>query len=161
MTMLNQFVDCWTQEDFAFTVVDLMRPYIEDLDSIEYEFHLVDAKDQVEGEISGLRQRSLEAIASVFERTSRGGQGEWSSRVATPILFPFLLDQLEIRLTLLRIYCQRMRFQNINATNLDLGGLVAKIGLLTSMIQECPDGSIEEEGPTTQSNTLEKCLTVA
>lgn len=158
MTNLKElFVSC-THEDRVFALADLMRPYIEDLDSIEYGFLNVDAKEQVADDISELRYRSLKATADLFARFSRSvPHNLWEEQVIS-ILFPYLQDQLEVRLRLLGIYWERMKAHNFKTPNPDLECMGAIIAPLTELIQECADWDVNEEESTTQSDLPEKCL---
>jgi hypothetical protein len=151
-----------SQEEVVFQAASLMQPYIEDLDSIDYAFLNVDARDQVARDIWGLRDRSCQAVAKLFERFSRGiDHDEWFNE-AMAIVFPFLQDQFEVRLRLLNVYWERLKAEKFRTANPDFLSISAMISPLAALIQECGDlGFGEIIAPQEQSTASTEVVPTA
>lgn len=138
-TVKDAFKCVSCQEEVVFNITTLLRPYVEDLDRLEYAFLNVDAQDHVADDIRNLRRRSCEQIASLFKRFSIDIDEENQCREAMSIVFPLLQDQFEVRLRLLGVYWERMKSQNFVTANPDFEEMGETVGLLAKLIQECGD----------------------
>lgn len=135
-----------SKEEVAYEISGLMKKFIDDLDGIDYGFMNVDEKKESPTfkEIADLTQRSLGTVARLFDRFKTPlPEAEWYQEIRS-VLFPFLHDQLEVRLRLLGRYLQRMKAVDYMTPNPDLLEMGAKIGPLTELIQDMGD-EIKEE----------------
>lgn len=132
------------QEGIVFQVANLMRPYVEDLYSINYAFGVFNARDQVRDDIWALRDRSCQEVARLFTLFSRSIDPCHYVNEARSIVFPFLQDQFEVRLRLLNVYWECLKqktFPTFYAP--DLEGMGRMIGSLSALIQECANMECE------------------
>jgi hypothetical protein len=145
-------------DEWAFPASTLMSEYITDLDSIEYAFMNVNAFEQVSKDIQDLRRHSYAAIANLFERFSIGvNEDKWFDTVMG-ILFPFLLNQFEVRTQLLAVYWERMKAQNYRTANPDFEAMGSDIASLASLIQECGDMDVGEVMTSIEGRRAEPVL---
>lgn len=146
MKTVNDAFKCVSnQDDLVFNLTTLMRPYVEDLDRMDYAFLNVNAQDQVADDIRNLRRRACEQIASLFKRFGDHIDEDDQCREAMSIVFPFLEDQFEVRLRLLGVYWERMKSQQVVTANPDFEEMGETVGLLAKLIQECGDHGFGRE----------------
>jgi hypothetical protein len=133
------FSRAMNQEELLFNVVAIVRPFITDIDLIDYAFFNLGAQEEVASEIWGLRQRSCDAIARLVARFSQDvPEVQWVDETVS-ILLPLLQDQFESRLRLLDAYWTRMKAQDYDTANPDLALIGDYITPLSKMLQECAD----------------------
>ena len=150
-----------TQEQLVFEITDLMKPFIEDLDEIKCEFEILNAENQVQDDIRGLRDRSSEAISMLYGRFSRTiSYDQWYCQMIV-ILLPFLQDQFEIRLKLLEVYWPLFKTSDRNTMHSEIANMVMMLGSLSELIQECRDYGTEKDTATALSHLAQSQLSAA
>lgn len=145
----NIFTGGSTQEEQLLTAFDVMRTYIEDFYTLDYGLLNVDADSEAYETLWGLRERSRNAIATLFERFSGEVYEDQRYDAVMSVLFPFLQDQFEVRMKLIQAYWERMKAQKFVTANPDFEHMGNIIGQLIVLIQECGDMGAGKEKETT------------